>query len=403
MRNQYEILLVRERSLKDSLNVMKKEALSTNKIALEYEMLKREVDSAREMYNLMIQRFKETSVTEDIKTSNVRIIDIATVPASPVWPQKSKNIRLWLLVGLIGGVAVAFIVEFLDNTIKTPQDIEKFLKLPFLGIIPNFRKKESKSDSKYVECITFTDVKSAASESYRSIRTRILFSSPSHPPKTIIVTSSVAGEGKTINSANLAVTMAQSGSRVLLIDSDLRRPRLHKVFHLGRDKGLTNVVVGNCSPQDVIFPTEVKNLYFMPSGPIPPNPSELIGSEKMHTLLGEFENNFDRIIFDTPPLSAVTDAALLAKYVDGVILIIRGHSTSKDAIRSGVANLHAINAHIIGCIVNGIDLEKSAYYYQYYYSYYYGEHDSDNNKKIRKKRRVSGKQKELESTMDINL
>lgn len=220
--------------------------------------------------------------------------------------------------------------------------------------------------------------KSTISEAYRSIRTKILFSSAELAPKVIMFTSSMAQEGKTTTSANLAVTMAQAGSKVLLIDCDLRRPRVHHLLGINRDIGITNVLVGNSDLNDVIAETAIPNLYAIACGPIPPNPSELLGAKQMGKTLDTLSEKFDRIIIDTPPISAVTDAVVMAKYVEGVVMVIRANRTKYELIQSALKNLASINAIILGAVLNDVDMEKNAYYYQnYYYQDYYEEDDGE--------------------------
>lgn len=389
LRNEFEVARATELSLKNSLSRQKAEALELNKKAIEYGILKRQVESAREMYGILIQRFKETSVTEDINTSNIRIVDLAEPSRIKATPQVRRDLMLAMALGLMLGVGLAFFWEYMDNTIKTPDELEKYLGVSSLGLIPNISTDKDTGDSsdhELPEMVTINAPKSQVSEAYRSLRTRILFSSAGKAPKVILCTSATAQEGKTLSSANLAATMAQSGSRVLLIDCDLRRPRLHKIFKISRDRGISNVLVGDCPIDDVIIPTSLENLSMVPCGPIPPNPSELLGSLVMQRTLEELGTRFDRIILDTPPITAVTDAVLLGRFVDGVVLVVRAHKAAREMVSNALKHMAGAKAHILGAVLNGVSMDKNAYYYQYYY--YSGYYHDDQSSRKKKKRKV---------------
>ncbi|MDD5712039.1 MAG: polysaccharide biosynthesis tyrosine autokinase [Smithellaceae bacterium] len=391
LNNEYQVALAREQSLRGELNRQKAEALNLNQKAIDYSVLKREADTTKEMYDLLIKRFKETSVAEDIKMANIRIVDFAEIPKSPVKPKKAQNILLAVIVGLSLGVGLAFFIEYIDNTIKIPDDIKQHLPdVPYLGPVPAI--SSSNADNPDVErrpeddLITVASPKSTASESYRGIRTGILFSSADTSPQLLLVTSAGPHEGKTITAANLAVTMAQAGSRVLVIDCDMRRPRLHKVFSENRDKGMSNILVGACNLEDAVMKTTIPNIDIITSGPIPPNPSEILGSHRMTDFLSKARETYERIIIDSPPITAVTDAAVLSQYVDGVVLVIRSGETHREVIKNGIAQLRSVNAHILGAVLNGVEMGSDSYYYYQYYYYYYGE-DGEKKKHIRRKKR----------------
>lgn len=378
LHNEYEVTQAREKSLKEALANQKQEALVLNQKAIEYGVLKREAEGAREMYEVLIKRFKETSVTEDINASNMRIIDRAEIPEKPIKPKTLRDLALAVIMGLMFGIGLAFFIEHLDNTVKTPDEIEQRFGVPCLGMIPVIAEEDIPTDGNgRPELVTTRMTKSTISEAYRSIRTKILFSSAGLAPKIIMVTSSIAQEGKTTTSANLAVTMAQAGSKVLLIDCDLRRPRLHYMLGISRDKGITNVLVGNSDLDDVIVETSIANLYAIPCGPIPPNPSELLGAKQMGKILDILSEKFDRIIIDTPPVSAVTDAVVMAKYVDRVIVVVRANNTGYEMVSNAMKHLASINVVVLGAILNDVDMDKNAYYYRYYYQDYYAEDHND--------------------------
>ena len=389
--NIFMVAQVREQSLKKSLNDQKGESFNLNAKAVNYTVLKREADSTKEMYDLVIKRFKETSMTENIRTGNIRVVDAAEVQKSPVKPKKTQNVLLGLIIGISLGVGLAFFLEYLDNTIKVPEDIRERLGIPYLGPVPviaaqkgNPGNPERKPEE---DLVTISSPKSTASESYRGIRTSLLFSAADAAPRTILVTSAAPSEGKTITSANLAVAMAQAGNRVLLIDCDMRRPKLHRVFGVPRDRGVSNILVGNCTIEDVIIHTTIPGIDIVPSGPVPPNPSEMLGSQLMTKLLADARNRYERIIIDSPPLTAVTDAVIMSRCVDGVVLVIRAGETHREIIKNGIGLLQAANAHTLGAVLNSVEMGRDSYYYYQYYYYYYGE-DGERQKKVRRKKQA---------------
>ncbi len=395
LRNEYQVARARENSLKDALARQKKESLELNQKAIEYSVLQREAESAKQMYELLIKRFKETSLTEDMRTGNIRIVDRSEVPRAPIKPKKKLNILLAVILGLVTGTGLAFFFEYLDNTIKTPDDIKRHLNIPYLGAIPEFNTDQDEGPDGEIngkvnwELVTVHSPKSTASEAYRGIRTGILFSSAESEPQVVLVSSAGAEEGKTITTANLAVTMARAGSKVLIIDCDLRRPGLHKIFGIERELGVTNILVGNNAIKDALVQTEVDNLYVIPAGYIPPNPSEILGSKRMTELIETLRKDFKRIIIDSPPVTAVTDATLLGRLADGVILVVRANDKARELVISGLEKFKAVGAHLLGTVLNAVNVGKDSYYYYQYHYYYYGEDGEKKNKTRRKKKSKS--------------
>ncbi|KPA12195.1 Exopolysaccharide synthesis protein, partial [Candidatus Magnetomorum sp. HK-1] len=287
------------------------------------------------------------------------------------------------------GTALAFTFEILDNTLKNPEDIREYLKIPYLGPVPTFDLEKEGVDKP--ELITHYSPKSTASESYRGIRTSLLFSSADKVPKIILVTSAGPSEGKTLTSTNLAITMAQAGSRVIIVDCDMRKPKVHKMFNLSRDMGMSSVLVSEDLEtilNDVTLPSGIPNLEVIPCGPIPPNPSEIIGSQKMSLIMDELGKRYDRIIVDSPPITAVTDSTVLAKFVDGVMLVVHAGVTPKQVVKTGLEQIQGVEANVLGAVLNDVDTGKESYYYYQYYYYYYGE-DGDKKKKNQRKKRSS--------------
>jgi len=385
LHNEYRVALARERSVRAALAKQRKESLDLNQKAIEYGVLQREVESARQMYQLLINRFKETSLTEDMKTGNIRILDRAEVPKSPVRPRKQRNILLSVIFGLISGLGLAFFLEYLDNTIKDPEDIKRYLNIPYLGPVPVFATGGNPDKGASSEMVVLDSPKSTASEAYRGIRTSILFSSAESEPQVIMVSSAGPQEGKTVTSSNLAITMAQSGSKVVLLDCDMRRPKLNKLFGISRNRGMTNLLVEKADLKPMICDTSIPNLQVIPSGPIPPNPSEILGSKRMAELIKVLRKNYTRIVIDTPPITAVTDAAVLAKLVDGVVMVIRANSTVRYVAQNGLNQLKNVGGHLLGVVLNGVDMGRGSYYYYQYYNYY-GDDGAQEKTPVRKRR-----------------
>ncbi len=392
LRNEYRVALAREESLKAALAKQKKESLDLNQKAIQYGVLQREAESARHMYDLLIKRFKETTLTEDMKTGNIRVIDSAEVSKHPVKPRRQRNILLAIIVGLLTGTGLAFFFEYLDNTIKIPEDVKRHLRIPYLGPVPVFETASKSNPGQAVnqDLVTLHDSKSTASESYRGIRTNILFSSAESAPQVILITSAGPREGKTMTALNLGITMAQAGSKVMLLDCDMRRPKIHKAFGLAKDHGISNLLVGGEVADGALRHTPIPNLDVIPCGPIPPNPSEMLGSKRMSALLDRLRKAYTHILIDSPPCTAVTDPAVLSKSVDGVVLVIRAGDTPKEMVKNGVAQFQAIGAHILGAILNGVNIDRDKYYYYQYYHYYYGE-DGDRRKSKNRKKKSKGR------------
>jgi len=396
LKNEYKVALAGEESLKDALSEQKQELLDLNEKAIQYGVLRREVESAQNIYEMLIKRFKETSLSENMKAGNIRIIDKAEVPKTPVKPQKRLSIILAMIVGLFGGTGLAFFLEYLDNTIKTPDDLKQYLNIPDLGPVPLFAAENKGSPGKgkdrTPDLIALNSPKSTASESYRGIRTNILFSTAESVPQVILVSSAGPKEGKTITVANVAITMAQAGSKIIILDCDMRRPEIHNFFGATRDRGMSNILVGLDNIGEIIQNTKIPNLDVITSGPIPPNPSEMLGSKRMESLLVALRKKYDHIIIDSPPVTAVTDAVVLSKSADGVIIVIRTGYMARQIVKNGIGQLNNVGAHIIGAVLNGIDVSsgKYSYYYYQYYRYYYGE-DGEKNKPTGKKRKKRSK------------
>jgi len=373
----YQVLLDNERSLRAMMEAQKKEAIELSKIEVDYKPLQRAADQNTKMYSLIASRQKEIDITGPMKANNVRVLERATVPAAPVRPKPVQNLLLGLLIGLATGVGLAFIIEALDNTLKTQADVEQFLGVPVLGLVPIIgigpaaEVVQAGDNLRERDLGVFLDPKSVAAECCRSIRTNILFLSPDRPTRTMVVTSPSPQEGKTTTAINLGVTMAEAGGRVLIVDTDMRRPRLHRSFGVPNQTGISTVIVAKTTLEEAIKRTDVPNLDVLPCGPVPPNPSELLHTDRFGAVLAECVKLYDRVILDSPPTSAVTDPAVLGNLADGVVLVIKAGETTRESAIHARRQLSAAKAKLLGVVVNAIDFSNPAYGYDYYYRNYY--------------------------------
>ncbi|MBN2108871.1 MAG: polysaccharide biosynthesis tyrosine autokinase [Deltaproteobacteria bacterium] len=370
--NTYKVTLAKENSLKEALAAQKTEAFSLNKKAIQYTGLYCEAEGAKAMYSLLLKRFKETSVTENLKIGNIRVVDRAKPPLKPVKPKKRLYMLIALMMGLAAGLAAAFFLEYMDDAVNVPDDITQQVRIPFLGSVPLIPPAQpgGQADNPPPEMVAALTPRSSISEAYRGIRTNLLLSLAATEPRIILVSSADAGAGKTTTACNIAVVLAHFNYRVVLIDCDLHRPQLGKLFNIEHPEGMTNLLVGGKTLQETSFATGIPNLTVIPSGPIPPNPSEMLGSPKMKAILDQLKQHFDKIIIDAPPAGAVTDPLVMAKFTDGVVLVVRGGRTERRAVAHAADNLKKIGAHVFGAVLNGVDMSSSGYYH-YYHHYYH--------------------------------
>ncbi len=382
---EYKIALENEKEILKAMEEKKKEALLLNKKQIQYNVLKREVDVNRSLYKSLLKRLKETGITEDLKMTNIMIVDHASVPDKPVRPRKGLNIILSIVVGLFLGIFLAFFLEYLDNTIKYPSEVEKELKIPLLGVVG--RIEFVGENPKKEELIIDSESRSHIAESFRTIRTNLSFAAPDVERKIFIVSSALPGEGKTIISSNLAVAFSQVEKKVLLLDCDLRKPRVHTVFGLERDNGLAEFLGGTSDPK--IKDTRFPNLKIITSGVIPPNPAELLASGKMKAFIEKMRSNFDMIIIDSAPILAAADSIEVAPLTNGLVMVAKAASTPIPSIQTAIDQIMDVGGKVIGCILNNVDLEKEDYYYSHYryYHHYYYYYDDQGKKKKKKKRR----------------
>jgi succinoglycan biosynthesis transport protein ExoP len=379
IRDEYLAAVQRENLLTTAFNQQKQEANQLNESAIEYSVLKRDAEANRQLYQDLLQRLKEAGVSAGLRSSNIRVVDVARTPTYPIKPNVPRNIQLGLLLGLACGIGLAFVLESLDTSVRNMEELGAISTLPALGMIPlqlssnGYLRKRLKTVSAETEkfespaLVTYARPKSEAAEAYRALRTSILLSSFGAPPKVILITSALPQEGKTTISANSALVLAQRGSRVLLIDADLRRPGIDKLFGFRSRGGLSTLISGVDKIEDVVVPfTQVPNLWILPAGPIPPQPVELLGSTVMKDHITRWRNEFDHIIIDTPPCLSVTDAVVLSPEADRVILVARSGEITKPALRRACDLLLQVNARVMGIVLNALDLRSGdGYYYTY--------------------------------------
>ncbi len=379
--------------LKSMLKRAKKQAHELNLLEIEYNRLRRSKDNTEKLYSLVLERTKEADLTQMLRINNVSIVDRPLVPRTAVSPRVPVNLAAGVFMGLLLGLGAAFLRGFMDRTVKLPEDIEQDFNVTVLGVLPqlgkaadvggyySYGKRRRRRRGKPAlqgapELSVHDDPTSSLAEASRAIRTNLMFMSPDNPYKTLLVTSAGPSEGKTTVACCIAVAMAQAGQRVALIDCDLRRPRLRRVFGVETDVGLSTVLL-NEKFDEAIFETQVPNLSVTPSGPVPPNPAELFHTQRFRRLLEQIGERFDRIILDSSPVVAVTDPTILSTLVDGTVLVVRAHKTRRELARHALRSLQAVGGKVVGVALNAVDFSRSEYKYSHYYYYrrgnYYGE------------------------------
>ncbi len=388
LKKDHDLALKRENFFRAAVDDRKKQALNMSDKMVQYAILKRDADTNKELYNGILQRLKETGVNANLARSNVQVLDKADVPSVPYKPDRKRDMLLALFIGFFGGLGLAFFTDYLDNTVKTPDDVEKTILLPALGLVPAFPKTP---DNGARPIISPLDKKSSSLlESYRAIGTYIQFASPERPPKVMLTTSAKRSEGKTTTSVNLATVLAGSQGRGIIIDGDLRKPTIHKVFELDNSNGLTAFLTGHTDfDNGLIQETKIPQLDVITAGIIPPNPSQLLESSRMRELINALVPIYSFIIIDAPPVLGLSDTLILSTMTEGVILVVRAGDTPKDSVIQAKKLLKNVNSNILGVVLNGVresDLKYGSYSYYYSYYYYY-EEDQEKEKGNKKKHR----------------
>jgi capsular exopolysaccharide synthesis family protein len=397
----YRAALNKERSLQGLLDSQRTDVVRMNNNAILYRSLQIEVDNMRSLLSTLVSKQNEIQVSSQLgglRTSNIKIVDRALVPGGPFTPNTRRNLMMALFLGLFGGLGLIFLVEYLDNTVKGPEDVEKLTGLPSLGIIPylsadGLKRKpspygarpysygaegeapgETMPDVSEIELINHLFPKFSIAEDYRTVRTAILFSHADSSPKTVCFTSSMPQEGKTATASNMAISFAQLEGKVLLIDADLRKPRLHKIFQTRNLVGLSGFLTGKLAFDEAILKTSIENIWIIPSGPHPPNPAELLNSKRMRDLLARVKDRFDTVLIDTPPVLAVIDPVIVSSLADCTVLVVQAGKTTRRALGKAVGEVRKAKAEIVGVVFNEVKLGRQGlgtpyyHYYQYEYS-----------------------------------
>ncbi|MFN0084174.1 MAG: GumC family protein [Blastocatellia bacterium] len=403
LRADYERAVRDEGSVRRALERAKAEAVQQNQAAIQFNILKEEVDTAKELYAGFLQKTKQAELQLVEQHNNLRVIEPAEVPGSPVGPMRFRTILIGLLVSLVGGVGLALFLEYIDNTVKSVEDIVRVAQLPTLAVIPSInaitqkqlavKRKSNEANENgggggdaslapvgsplpgKPQKLINLDQLSSVVEAYRMLRTSVLLSAAGNPPRTILFTSGQPGEGKTTTAINTAISLSQLGASVLLIDADLRRPTVHRVFKMNQTHGLSTYLSRQVDIDSLIQKIWVPNLSILPCGPIPPNPAELISSERMKDLLRQLTETYDHILIDSPPLTNVTDPVILSTMVDGVILVVQAGRSTRDLVRRARTELASVGAKIFGVVLNNLDVKREGYdsYLSTYGSYGYGD------------------------------
>jgi capsular exopolysaccharide synthesis family protein len=415
MEAEYHGSRQRELLLKNALDEQKAETNQMAEKLVQYSILKREADTNKQLYDGMLQKLKEAGITAGLRSSNIRVVDPALIPGGPSRPNKTRNIMLSILVGLIGGIGLALLREYLDNTVKTPDDIETLARLPSLAVVPALSNSNGKRTGRFAkllkapvvagkegraELISHNMPQSQMSEAFRALRTSLLLSQADHPPQVILMTSALPREGKTTAAVNLAVTLAQLGDKTLLVDADLRKPGINRALSLvdGKHAGLSSYLAGVSSLDLITVPhPAITNLAAIPTGPIPPNPADLLSSRRLTELIAELRTRYKFVVIDSPPIMAATDAVILSVLVDGVLLVVRSGETPKEAFTRTRDLLAGVKCRMLGVVLNAVDASSPDYYYSYrYYPYSYGGYGrEEEGKKSRKSRRAESSDSQL--------
>jgi len=380
LQKQYEAAQAHENSVRD--RYLEQRGITNQQTRDQIEMTEymQRLETNKQYLNTLLQKQREVQIAQGDRGSEVSIENYSRVPRSPVGPPRLRNVIIALILSLVAGIGLAFLLDFLDDTVKSLDDVDRYVHLPALALIPNGRggarlkgiAAAAPGPGESTALAMLDDVRSPIAESYRHLRTSLLLSSAGQPPKTILVTSSQPSEGKTTTAINTAFMLAQTGAEVLIIDCDLRRPRLHAQFEVANSKGLTTWLSGERDLDNLLQTCpKTPNLKILTSGPVPPNPAELLGSEEMRRLLGQLSERFAHIIIDSPPAISFTDASILSTMVDGVMLVVHGGRSSRAVVRRAKQQLLDVGAHIFGVVLNNVKLETQDYYYSGYYSNYY--------------------------------
>ena len=389
LHTRYQQTLEREQSLRKAFEQQRAQTLSQNEAAINYRIIQQEIETNKSLLNGLLQGAKENDVVMAGKPNNISIVDYALTPDSPVGPNRTRTViaAFFLSIGL--GLGLALFFEYLDDTVHSTEEVERVLHLPALAVIPSVGsatrrrvlpgmparrlQKQNGNGNGNSELLMNVDGRSPLAEAYRHLRTSVLLSTAGRAPKSLLVTSSLPGEGKTTTAVNTAISLAQTGASVVIIDADMRRPRLQNIFDMHGQEGLSSILSSDVSEADMLAMVrndEESGLNVLTSGPIPPNPAELLGSDQMRRLLAALQANYTHVVVDSPPVSSFTDGVLISTMVDGVLLVVHGGKSSRHIVRRSKQLLHDVGAKIFGVVLNNVNLQSHDYYY---YQSYYGQ------------------------------
>ena len=387
LHTRYQQTLEREQSLRKAFEQQRAQTLSQNEAAINYRIIQQEIETNKSLLNGLLQGAKENDVVLAGKPNNISVVDYALTPDSPVGPNRTRTViaAFFLSIGL--GIGLALFFEYLDDTVHSTEEVERVLHLPALAVIPSVGsaarrrvlpgstalQKQNGNGTSNSELLMNVDGRSPLAEAYRHLRTSVLLSTAGRAPKSLLVTSSLPGEGKTTTAVNTAISLAQTGASVVIVDADMRRPRLQNIFDMHGQLGLSSILSSDASEADMlamIRNDEESGLSVLTSGPIPPNPAELLGSDQMRRLLAALQANYTHVVVDSPPVSSFTDGVLISTMVDGVLLVVHGGKSSRHIVRRSKQLLHDVGAKIFGVVLNNVNLQSHDYYY---YQSYYGQ------------------------------
>src|SRR5215467_5331520 len=389
LNTRYQQALEREQSLRKAFEQQRAETLSQNEAAINYRIIQQEIETNKSLLNGLLQGAKENDVVLAGKPNNISIVDYALTPDTPVGPNRARTViaAFFLSIGL--GLGLALFLEYLDDTVHSTEEVERVLHLPALAVIPSVGSsarrrvlpgisgstalQKQTNGNGHSELLMNIDSRSPLAEAYRHLRTSVLLSTAGRAPKSLLVTSSLPGEGKTTTAVNTAISLAQTGASVVIIDADMRRPRLQSIFDMQGQQGLSSILSSDTSDDEMLSMVrndEESGLSVLTSGPIPPNPAELLGSDQMHRLLAVLQANYTHVVVDSPPVSSFTDGVLISTMVDGVLLVVHGGKSSRHIVRRSKQLLSDVGAKIFGVVLNNINLQSHDYYY---YQSYYGQ------------------------------
>ncbi|HLV01647.1 MAG TPA: polysaccharide biosynthesis tyrosine autokinase, partial [Acidobacteriota bacterium] len=386
-RVKYEALVAQRNKLAQALAAQNALVNRLEQDSIQYNILKREVEANQQLYEGLLQRMKEAGVLAGLRSSNIQIVDPAEVPTAPYLPRVKLNLLLGLIAGLGLGVMAAFAAEFMDKTLKTPRQVEEALGLPSLAVIPVLDTDSKRhllqartGETEETSIVSYLrSLSPLAWESYRALRTALLLSTAGRPPQKIMVTSALPEEGKTTTALHLAISLAQTGARTVLVELDLRRPVLSKIFSVSRSKGMSRYLSSDVELASQVEKTGVPNLFLIPGGPVPPNPPELMGSDRMKASLDVLSEFFTYVVIDSPPILSVTDGLVIAPSMDGIVLVINGSKTPKNAVIQARGHLDMVGGRVLGALINRVNFNGGGYGYAYPYYHAYGVSDIGSN------------------------